>query len=272
MVSCAWPGLVTGKTYEWYVILTDELGNSSTSPAWRFVTSPNAAPFAANQLVTVVGDAPAEMTLPASDPNGDVLTFSLNTLPTRGLIFNFDTNNGTLTYVPARGYRGSDRLIYQASDGLLRSPAVSMNLNVVAPPDVNANGLPDAWEAAYGVTNSNADDDNDGQTNLQECLAGTNPTNAASVFRILAAPLETNGQWVLTWSSVGGSRYRVQFRNGSTNSGVKGAFTDIVRPLTNEMDLGPYGAPSTQAFTDDFALTGGPPAGGARYYRVKIAP
>ena len=59
---------------------------------------------------------------------------------------------------------------------------------------------------------------------------------------------------------------------GRPISGVTGTFTDIVRPLTNEMDLGPYGAASTQAFTDDFTLTGGPPPGGARYYRVRIAP
>lgn len=218
----------------------------------------------------MAGDAPIPLALPASDPNGDALTFSLNTLPTRGLILDFDPNNGTLSYVPARGYRGSDRFVYQASDGLLTSSAVSMNLDVVAPPDTNANGLPDAWEAAYGVTNPNADDDEDGRTNLQEYFAGSNPTNAASVFRILTAPLKSNGHCTLTWSSVGGTRYRVQFRNGTTNNGVTGVFADVVRPLTNEMDLGPYGAASMQSFTDDFTLTGGPPPGGARYYRLKI--
>ncbi len=145
-----------------------------------------------------------------------------------------------------------------------------MNLNVVAPLDTNANGLPDGWEAAYGVTNASADDDGDGRTNLQEYFSGTNPTNPASVFRILSAHLQPNGRCALTWSSIGGTRYRVQFRNGTTNSGVTGAFTDVVRPLTNEMDLAPYGAASTQSFTDDSALTGGPPPGGARYYRLKI--
>ena len=181
--SLAWPGVQYNTAYEWYVTITDGLGNTVTAgPAWRFTTGSNLAPVASNQLLTVAGDAPVPLTLPASDPNGDALTFSLNTLPTRGLILDFDPNHGTLTYVPARGYRGSDRFIYQASDGLLSSAAVSMNLNVVAPPDTNANGLPDAWEAAYGVTNPNADDDDDGQTNLQEYFAGTNPTNAASVL------------------------------------------------------------------------------------------
>jgi hypothetical protein len=81
---------------------------------------------------------------------------------------------------------------------------------------------------------------------------------------------QTNGYFVLTWSSVGGTCYRVQFRNGTATSGVGGAFTDIVRSLANEMDSSPYGAASTQTFTDDFTLTGGAPTNYSRYYRVRV--
>lgn len=270
VVSCAWPGLSKDRTYEWYVTLTDEQGNTVTSPAWQFISAPNAAPVAENQLVSVVGDAPSQLTLAAFDPDGDALTFSLSILPTHGRILNVDTNHGTVTYLPIHGFRGMDRLIYRASDGLLGSPAVSMNLNVAAPPDANANGLPDAWETAYGVTDAMTDDDGDGHSNLEEYSAGTNPTNAASVLRITDYLRLGNGHVSLSWSSVGGTRYRVQFRNGTKTSGALGTFTDIVRPLTNELDLSPYGAPSTKAFTDDFSLTGGSPPGGARYYRVRI--
>jgi hypothetical protein len=37
------------------------------------------------------------------------------------------------------------------------------------------------------------------------------------------------------------------------------------------MDLSPYGATSTQTFTDDFTLTGAP-TNNARYYRIKVVP
>ena len=272
VTSCAWPGLAAGKTYEWYVTVTDGQGNAATSPAWYFRTGPNSAPVTANQMVTVTGDTPTQLTLPASDPNGDALTFRIASSPTHGLNINIDTNQGTLTYVPNRGYRGSDRFIYQASDGQLTSSAVSMNLAVTAPSDTNANGLPDDWEAAYGATDPNADDDGDGQTNLQEYYAGTNPTNAASFLRITDWLRQTNGHVSLAWPSIGGTRYRIQFRNGTTNSGVQGTYTDLVRPLTNEMDLSPYGAASTQSFTDDFTLSGGSPTNHSRYYRIKVTP
>ena len=179
--------------------------------------------------------------------------------------------SGAFTYCPARGYRGTDRFTYHAYDGQAPSTAASMVLNIVAPPDTNANGLPDAWEAYYGVSDPNADPDGDGQTNLQEFLANTNPTNAASVFRMLSTSVNPNGHCVLTWSSVGGTRYRVQFANGDAGGGVpKGAFTDVVRSITSEMDASPEGAPSTQSFTDDFTQTGGLPPHGARYYRVRV--
>ena len=47
--------------------------------------------------------------------------------------------------------------------------------------DANHNGIPDAWEKAFGVSDPNADPDGDGATNLQEYLAGTDPLDAASV-------------------------------------------------------------------------------------------
>ncbi|HOW79484.1 MAG TPA: Ig-like domain-containing protein [Candidatus Paceibacterota bacterium] len=270
VTSFRWSGLQSHTAYDWYVVVTDGRGNTIEQPAWSFTTGFNVAPEVSNQLLTVVGDAPAPVALPASDPNGDALTFQLNSLPIRGRILNLDTNAGTLTYLPARGFRGTDFFTFQASDGALSSSVASLTLKVVAPPDANSNNLPDAWEAAYGVSDPHADDDGDGATNLQEYWAGTNPTNAASVFQITDWQRLPNGHFHFTWPSIGGVRYRVQFRNGTALSGAAGAFTDIVRLLTNEMDPSPCGTVSTQSFTDDFSLTGSAPPGGARYYRVRL--
>ena len=56
--------------------------------------------------------------------------------------------------------------------------------------DTDGNGLPDWWELQYfhvlTGTDPNADPDHDGVSNLNEYLAGTNPTNAASYFHIVS--------------------------------------------------------------------------------------
>lgn len=281
VVSLVWPGRQHSTMYEWYVTLTDAAGNTSypasldpqpsnLSRLWAFTTGPNLAPLASNQLVTIFGDAPTNLTLVAFDPNGDPLTYRTNSLPTHGVNLAFDTNNGIITYLPVRGSRGSDRFTYQVNDGFANSTVATMNLNVVSPPDTDANGLPDAWEVAYAVTDPNADADVDGQSNFEEYRANTNPTNAASVLRITRAEPQTNGFFRLTWSSVGGTRYRVQFSD--VTAGFTDAFSDIVRPLATEMDLSFYGSASTQMFLDDFTLTGGTPTNHARFYRIKLVP
>jgi hypothetical protein len=269
VTSCVWTGLQSYSSYEWYVTVTDSSGNTTTGALWKFTTAPNSSPTVSNTLLTIYGDAPTNLILTAHDANGDAITFHTNSLPTHGLLKNFVAASGAYSYWPVRGFRGLDRFTFSASDASGSSSVATMNLNVIAPMDSNGNGLPDAWEAAYGVNDPNADDDGDGSSNLQEYWTGTNPTNGASALRITSAIREANGHFDLSWSSVGGTRYRVQYANGGANSGLPQTFTDIIRLLSQEMDGNAYGTPSTQSFVDDFALTG-PPTNGARFYRVKV--
>ena len=66
------------------------------------------------------------------------------------------------------------------------------------------------WLAQYGLTNfaadAVADTDGDGLLNWQEYIAGTNPTNPASVFRISTADVEPQGT-VIRWTSVSNRLY-----------------------------------------------------------------
>lgn len=76
-------------------------------------------------------------------------------------------------------------------------------------------GISDLWRVKFfgsSTTNASsawfADPDRDGLNNLQEFLSGTNPTNAASVFKVTA--LNPNlGSNVVTFTSAGGIVYRV---------------------------------------------------------------
>jgi hypothetical protein len=260
--AAVWPSLQPNTTYEWYVKVTDAANNSLLGPTWRFTTGVNnSPPVATNQDFTVAGDVSTPLVLLASDPNADPLALQLDTLPAHGLVLGLEAASGALTYTPAHGFSGTDSFTFHANDGQSDSPVATATLHVQAPADSNANGLPDYWETYYGVSQPDADPDGDGLSNLQEYLANTNPTNAASGLRILRSSLTSEGHFVVTWSSVGGTRYRVQYRDGD----FRGAFTDIQRSAAEEMDPAPPGTPATQNFVDPSPMTNG-----ARFYRVAI--
>jgi hypothetical protein len=265
LTSCPFPALQPYTTYEWYVRVTDAAGNSVISPTGRFVTSSNVPPVVTPRSFTIPGDQPTSLALSATDSNGDYLTLWTDTPPLHGLTGDWDAFQGTLTYAPTPGYQGWDRFTYRANDGLTNSQVVTVILSVTAPPDANGNGLPDAWEAAYGISDPNADADQDGENNRAEYLAGTNPTNSASVLKLLSIEWSPEDPFALTWSSVGGTRYRVQYSNGDANGGMTGTFSNIVRDIASEIDPSLYGTASTQSFTQTSTNT-------ARYYRIQVVP
>lgn len=123
-------------------------------------------------------------------------------------------------------------------------------------------GIPNWWKQQYGFdpldpTVAGADPDHDGANNLQEYLAGTNPTNAASVFHIISAA-KTNMDVRVTWSTVGGHNYVLQ-TNGNLGAGAFADFGPVISVGgTNE---------GTTNYLDHGAATNH----SSRFYRVRLA-
>jgi aryl-phospho-beta-D-glucosidase BglC (GH1 family) len=129
--------------------------------------------------------------------------------------------DGSFAYTPPN-FVGTDTFRYQVFDGYVNS---------VSPATVTIQvGLPAgfaSWQAYYFVeTNSpsaapGADPDGDGTSNLQEFLAGTDPTNGGSYFHI--SSLVPNGNDLLaTWMCGAGKTNVLQ-----AVSAVGGVYSDI---------------------------------------------
>lgn len=115
-----------------------------------------------------------------------------------------------------------------------------------------------AWLQQYGLpTDSSADyldSDNDGLNNWQEWVAGTVPTNAASVL-VLAAPELGSDSVKLTWQSVTNRTYYVE--RATTLAG---------EPAFSLLESNIAGLEGTTSYTDTLQ------ASGPSYYRVGVTP
>jgi hypothetical protein len=105
------------------------------------------------------------------------------------------------------------------NEAFLEAPTLlDLDVTVVRDLDTDTDGLPDDWEQFYftNITNSaSADFDNDGASNQSEYLADTNPTDAASVFRINTFQ-RTAAQSELSWLNLPSRRFEMDFSDNLT--------------------------------------------------------
>jgi hypothetical protein len=141
----------------------------------------NGIPVVMPRSATTREDTPLGLTLPATDPDGDALTYVLDTQPSHGSL------SGTpphLTYTPAPDYAGPDAFTFTATDswGDSASAMVSVAVEPVDdPPVAGARTLTTARDTALSITLSGIDVDGDVLTYRVESepahgtLAGTAP-------------------------------------------------------------------------------------------------
>jgi hypothetical protein len=155
----------------------------------------------------------------------------------------YDYSNGTNTAVLVRVNIRSNRV-----------STVS-----IARADSDDDRMPDAWELAeFGdLTTATSDSDRDGDACLdaQEYIAGTQPTNAASFFRLLGDGMSGSGP-VLRWPSVSNRFYAVA-KASNLLDGIAG-----FKLLTNASRL--PATPAANTFTDDLCTAEG------AYYRIGV--
>jgi len=253
----------TGTNLCWSILAITEQQSCSSTPF------SNQVPVATATNLGLAPSASTNFTLSGSDPEGQPLTFETRTEPLHGLFTLLSASSGESTYRPVVGYAGTDTVDFVVLDGVFTSELATVAFVVQAPEDSNTNGLPDDWELTY-YTNLNVvlpegDSDGDGMSNLDEALAQTHPRDSNSVLRL--TQLVSGEGMTLDWSSVGGTRYRLEYSDGLDPV----QFQPVVRTLSEEIDPAATGETSTQTFID--AYTNMPPLTGTywiRVYRIRV--
>lgn len=200
-------------------------GSASSSPATLPLThawTQTAGPA----TVTANLDQPfAAFVLTNNVASNTVVTFRLTVNDGR---FDSDGDEVSVTFTP---------MVDTDGDGLSDAEEVTGFDNTLTP--INPGGL---------TSNPNlADTDGDGMNDGDEIRAGTNPTNASSVFKILDQQPEPGNTIRLDWTTVSGRFYQVTFSHGNlTNPWFNLASFTATSALTRVTDT------NTAPFTNRF--------------------
>ena len=184
--------------------------------------SANAAPVATDGEATTDEDTPVAISLQATDPNSDPLTFAIGTPPANGTLSGTPPN---LTYTPLANYKGADSFTFTATEaggGLTSAPA-TVNITVAPVNDapVAAPLLADrSWstpeDTAVVITLSGTDVDGDSLT----FTITTPPANGSLSGITQVTPTTATVIYTPRLDYFGTDTFRIVANDGAANSPV----------------------------------------------------
>lgn len=166
-----------------------------------------------------------------------------------GTVFRFNPTNATATTLFDFASDGLDakpeRSLLFGNDGFLHGVAQNSFFKLYWAPlsqDLDADGIPDAHEAQMGFylgQNDNAlDDDQDGQSNAGEYLAGTNAKQAGSRFEV-GQLVQSPGVLLVLWEALPGRKYTIELSSNLADWQDGPVFTGLVGQQTVPISTGP---------------------------------
>jgi hypothetical protein len=209
-------------------------------------TDPNGPPLMTIAALATPEDVPLSGTLPATDPDGNPLTFSIVSNATKGNVVIVNPSTGAFTYTPNPDATGNDTFSFKANDGLLDSnvATIAIAISPVDDPPVALDGsltVPSGLLVNGTLVASDVDSASRTFSIVANGSKGTATiTNAATgAYAYTAAP-----------GSIGSDSFTFRANDGSTNSNV----ATVSVTITPSPVPVPYNGTLTS--TEDTAATG----------------
>ena len=109
--------------------VNDGTSDSNSATVTINIAAVNDAPVATDQSATTPQDTPIDVNVPASDVDGDTLTYTAVTNPSGGTL---SSTGLVVTYTPNSGFNGVDTFTYNISDGTDSSNTATITITVAA--------------------------------------------------------------------------------------------------------------------------------------------
>jgi hypothetical protein len=154
-----------------FALCTGDFAGSVLNPTWHIFNTWT-QPDAFDSAATVQQDTQTDITLNASDADGDPLTYAIVSQPVNGTVRG---SGPTVTYTPAPGFYGTDSFAFTVNDGVMDSRTATVSILVNAPPTVTLDpaGPVDEGAPPIGLTAHAADPDGDPVSLTWSTPAGT---------------------------------------------------------------------------------------------------
>lgn len=149
------------RAYSVTVMAWDGLGSWGVSFDWGVLDVP-AAPVAQPVSATTGEDTTVQITLAATDIDGDALTYAVAVAPAHGTV---TLSGGFATYTPTPDYYGPDTFSFRASDGTNDSNVATVSINVSPvndTPTAGADSATTAEDTSVNISVLSNDSDVDG--------------------------------------------------------------------------------------------------------------
>ena len=138
----------------------------------------------------------------------------------------------------------------------LAGDCIFCRVTLVAGPDSDGDGLPDACEAWYGTDPNVADTDGDRMSDGDEYRAGTCPTNTRSCLALTDIRVDATNT-MIKWTTVGGREYQLQ-----ATCALQSSWTNIGVGTILETNEAPEGTEQTVEVLE--------PTNRVRFYRIRV--